>query len=295
MAGDVERRGVRQHLEGALAVQRERRVLRRHRRRLHRRRRHQQQVVARERLVVGLAQQARQVLRLGVEVAAVLADEVLAGHHRDLQRARQLVRARAPVGVRIEQARRVQAFPIEAHAVAVHHLRLQAFERDRRPDREAVEVHRDRDLLDDRAEAAQALRRLAHLLHRRRARTTSCWKPSVSTPMRRPATPRPSAAVYLSTRTLYWRGSSPSGPAITSSSSALSATVVVIGPDVVDRRLDRHDAGVGHEAVRRLHAVAAARASAGMRIEPPWSPPIAISISPAPTSAAQPLDEPPAE
>ena len=31
-----------------------------------------------------------------------------------------------------------------------------------------------------------------------------------------------------------------------------------------------------------------------MRIEPPWSPPIAISTSPAPTSAAQPDDEPPA-
>ena len=48
--------------------------------------------------------------------------------------------------------------------------------------------------------------------------------------MRSPATPRPSAAVYLSTRTLYWRGSSPSAPAITSSSRALSATVPVIGP-----------------------------------------------------------------
>src|SRR6266567_6140573 len=32
-----------------------------------------------------------------------------------------------------------------------------------------------------------------------------------------------------------------------------------------------------------------------MRIEPPWSPPIAISHSPVTTSAALPLDEPPAE
>ena len=32
---------------------------------------------------------------------------------------------------------------------------------------------------------------------------------------------------------------------------------------------------------------------AGMRIEPPWSPPIAISISPAAISAAEPDDEPP--
>src|SRR5579884_929708 len=32
-----------------------------------------------------------------------------------------------------------------------------------------------------------------------------------------------------------------------------------------------------------------------MRMEPPWSPPIAISHSPATTSAALPLDEPPAD
>ena len=33
---------------------------------------------------------------------------------------------------------------------------------------------------------------------------------------------------------------------------------------------------------------------AGMRIDPPWSPPMARSTSPAATSAALPLDEPPA-
>ena len=61
-------------------------------------------------------------------------DEIFAGEHRNLQRARELVGARAPIGVGIEQARRVKAFPVKAHAVAVHHLRDQAFERDRRPD-----------------------------------------------------------------------------------------------------------------------------------------------------------------
>jgi hypothetical protein len=34
---------------------------------------------------------------------------------------------------------------------------------------------------------------------------------------------------------------------------------------------------------------------AGMRIEPAWSPPIAMSTSPAATSAALPEDDPPAE
>ena len=33
---------------------------------------------------------------------------------------------------------------------------------------------------------------------------------------------------------------------------------------------------------------------AGMRIDPPWSPPMAMSTSPAATSAALPLEEPPA-
>src|SRR5437762_4830926 len=33
---------------------------------------------------------------------------------------------------------------------------------------------------------------------------------------------------------------------------------------------------------------------AGIRMEPPWSPPIAMSTSPAATSAPLPLDEPPA-
>jgi hypothetical protein len=32
-----------------------------------------------------------------------------------------------------------------------------------------------------------------------------------------------------------------------------------------------------------------------MRIDPPWSPPIAMSTSPAATTAALPEDEPPAE
>ena len=33
---------------------------------------------------------------------------------------------------------------------------------------------------------------------------------------------------------------------------------------------------------------------AGIRIDPPWSPPIAMSTSPAATSAALPEDDPPA-
>jgi hypothetical protein len=33
----------------------------------------------------------------------------------------------------------------------------------------------------------------------------------------------------------------------------------------------------------------------GMRTDPPWSPPMAMSTSPAATSAADPVDDPPVE
>ena len=112
-------------------------------------------------------------------------------------------------------------------------------------------------------------------------------KPSLTTPIRRPLTPRPERARYrLRSWPPYWRGSSPSGPASTSSSSALSATVAVIGPVWSIVELDRHDAGVGHEARGSASCRRCRRTTAGMRIEPPWSPPIAMSTSPAATSAA---------
>ena len=55
-------------------------------------------------------------------------------------------------------------------------------------------------------------------------------KPSSTTAMRRPRTSRLRASRYGLDWPPYWRGSSPSGPASTSSSSALSSTVPVIGP-----------------------------------------------------------------
>src|SRR5262245_59558787 len=51
----------------------------RQRRRLHRQRRHHQEIVAPERFVVRFAEQPAEILRLGVEVAAVMLDEILAG------------------------------------------------------------------------------------------------------------------------------------------------------------------------------------------------------------------------
>ena len=53
--------------------------------------------------VVGGAQPADQVLRLGVVVAAIVLHHVVAEQHRVLQRVRQLVGARAPRAVMVEQ------------------------------------------------------------------------------------------------------------------------------------------------------------------------------------------------
>src|SRR6516162_2394928 len=85
MAGRVERRGVRNHLERALDIELARRVGRRQRRRLHRQGRHQKQIVVGKRRVIGSAQLAVQVLRLGVEMTAIMLVEILPEHHRDLE------------------------------------------------------------------------------------------------------------------------------------------------------------------------------------------------------------------
>src|SRR5215468_4722451 len=47
----------------------------------------------------------------------------------------------------IHQAGEIEALPIEAETVAVHHLHGGAFDRDRGPDRKAERVEGDRDLL----------------------------------------------------------------------------------------------------------------------------------------------------
>src|SRR4051794_19768511 len=53
MAGGIEWRGIRNHLESALQIERPRRIRRRQRGRLHRQGRHQQQIVVGERLIIG--------------------------------------------------------------------------------------------------------------------------------------------------------------------------------------------------------------------------------------------------
>src|SRR5882757_620279 len=72
MPGCVERGSIGNHFERALDIQFARRVRRRQRRRLHRQGRHQQQIVIAHGGVIGGAQLAIQILRLGVEMTAIV-------------------------------------------------------------------------------------------------------------------------------------------------------------------------------------------------------------------------------
>src|SRR6516165_3160462 len=85
MSAGIERRVVRNHLEGALEVEFARRIRRRQRGCLHRQRRHQQEIVFGERRIIGRTQLAVQVLCLGVEMAAIVLGEILSEQHRDLE------------------------------------------------------------------------------------------------------------------------------------------------------------------------------------------------------------------
>jgi hypothetical protein len=88
--------------------------------------------------------------------------------------------------------------------------------------------------------------------------------------------------------------SMPSGPAITASMRALSRTFAVIGP-AWSRCGSSGAIPVYGTSPQVGFMPTTPHSAAGMRIDPPWSPPIASSQSPAATTAADPDDDPPAE
>ncbi len=162
MAGDVEGRGIGQHLEGALAVERQGGVRRRQRGRPHWGRRHQQEVIGLQHGVIAFLEPPSEVLRLGVVMPAVVPEEILTDEHADLQRVRQLVGPAAPVGVMVEQTGGVHALPAGPHAVALQHLVGEALNRDGCPDGSARQVHGNRDLVHRRAHLGEDRGGLAH-------------------------------------------------------------------------------------------------------------------------------------
>ena len=66
--------------------------------------------------------------------------------------------------MRVQQTGGVQTFPVESHAVAVHHLSLQTFDGNRGPDGWAVHVHRHRHVFDNGAHSAEPVCCLAHFV-----------------------------------------------------------------------------------------------------------------------------------
>src|SRR6202047_4376265 len=119
--GCIEGCGVGNHFEGALDIEFARRIRRRQRRCLHRQCRHQQQIVFAERRVIGGAQLAVQVLRLGIEMTAIVLCKILTDQHRDLETVGQFVGTMVPAGMGVQERRVVETAPVGPHAVALHH------------------------------------------------------------------------------------------------------------------------------------------------------------------------------
>ena len=169
----------------------------------------------------------------------------------------RLVRPASPVGVEVEERGRVHALPAGAHAVAVHHLVGQPFQRDRRPDRGTLKMGGDRDLVDGRDEPPERLRpgpdpgvhvRLRDgmaeaLLHHRDA------KAPCAPPHRRDVVVHPRVVLARVESVL---------PRDRLQHDGVVEHAPRHRPGVVDGRLDGHDAGVGDEPVGRLHPVAPA-------------------------------------
>jgi len=184
-------------------------------------------------------------------------DEVVAEQHRQLERVRELVGAVAPGRVGVDQARDVEAPPVRAEAVALHHQLGGALERDRRPDGRPHRVHRHGDFADLGPELAEDGCGAPHagvdVLLRvvmSEAFLDEADPEAVDAPPERLGVGRGPRRVLTRIE------------AVGAGEHLEQQCIVGHGrghrPGVVERQLDRHDARVGHEAVRGLHAVDAA-------------------------------------
>src|SRR5713101_7121569 len=138
----VERRRIGDHFECALDIEIARRIGRRDRRRLHWQSRHQQQIVIAQRGIVGGAQFSIQVLRLGIEMTAIVLGKIMTDQHRYLETVVQLIRAMVPGGMSIQQRGVIETAPVGPHAVALHHEFGGAFRGAGEPDRRSQQMHR---------------------------------------------------------------------------------------------------------------------------------------------------------
>ncbi len=177
----------------------------------------------------------------------------MAEQHRELHGDRVVLRAHAPrAAVEVDEVGRVVALVVRAERVAADHEVGRTLHRDAVPDRQTVAVQRDRDLLDGRAGAREPVGRVAHGL--------------VDIGLGE-AGQLEALAQHADAQAL--------GPAVEAidvrrdlHADLARVEPVLAGedleheravgdrprhrPDVVDRQLDREDAGVGDEPVGRL-------------------------------------------
>ena len=185
-------------------------------------------------------------------------DEVFAEHHRQLERLRQFVGTLFPAGMEVDQAGDVQPLPVEAVAVVFHHLLGRALGGDRQPDCRADAVHRHRHLRHLGAEPGEHLGGLAYLGVDRRVglRPAKTFLDDADLQAAHAALHQLAVGLGVAAGVLA------RVQAVGAGQHFEHQRVVGHGgrhrAGVVERQLDRHHAGVGHQAVGRLHAVDAA-------------------------------------
>src|SRR6478672_743655 len=162
MAGGVERGGVDGHAERRTHHFFARRVRRWLPRRRERERRRRQNIDPRERLIVALAQEPRQVVSPAIIAATVSAQHILADQHAELDRVCQAVTLRAPHRLALHCGWQINAAWSETEAIAVKHGSETSLGGARHPDRPAVTMERHTDLFYFRAELSEASHGVAH-------------------------------------------------------------------------------------------------------------------------------------
>ena len=170
-------------------------------------------------------------------------------------------RIAARAAVEVDEVGRVVALVVRAERVAADHEVGRALDRDRRSrsrGRRGASAPRPPRRVG--AGGGEASRRRRGRRRRRRPRTCrASSKPSRRMPTRRPSGPRSRPSTYGVTRDAdLARVEAVLARRAPRACGAQSAHRARHRPDVVDRQLDREDAGVGDEAVRRLVADAPA-------------------------------------
>ena len=204
--------------------------------------------------VVRRHQLAAEVHRLPVVAAPVLLVDPGAEQSEELGRFREFVGALAPPAMFVHQAGDVEVGAAQAVAVAPHHRLGQPLDPDRKPERSAEQVPRDRHLRDHRSKATQALGRAADRgvdVGLRVGQAESLLHHGDLEPLH-------SALEQLSIR--MHPGRVLPGVVTVRSRDHFEEERIVPDrgrhrPGVIDVDLDWHNAGVGHQAVGRLHAV----------------------------------------